>query len=304
MIKLDLKQDAMLCSGHAAGRRLPRAAAPLPRHDGGGHCNAAGRDRCGVDEAGRAGLPAENHEHELICTEAAPTFAAPADAGHSWRIVRLVWLEGSNTMTRLKTPLGIIIAALIVCACGKSEAPPAAAAAAPEPAATGQEAGNITARSLLDQALAEARRWQADAQLIGVTTSLADGPAHGFWFYDLQSPSRGTCTRIRAMGNGSVNNVGTGEECVLMKPVSEGFVDSPAAYEAALAAGFQKGDSVQFGLRYQRDQALATARECWVVWSDLDGDDEKGIIRGWCIDPATGTFVTRLSGYGRTEPLQ
>lgn len=182
---------------------------------------------------------------------------------------------------------------------GQGEAP----AAGPDTATPGQENALITARSMIDEALAKAQQWQADAELIGVTTSLADGPAHNFWFYDVQSPSQETCTRIRAMANGSVENVGGGEGCVLMKPVSNEFVDSPVAYEAALAAGFQKGDSVQFGLRYQRDQALPAPRECWVVWSDADGDEEKGVTRGWCIDPATGVFVTRLSGYGRIEPL-
>jgi hypothetical protein len=217
-------------------------------------------------------------------------------------------------MTDLKTPFPALVAALILFGCGENPAPqatgpaeattPEAAPAAQEPASAETEEGMIAARSLLDLSLAEAQRWQADAQLVGVTTGLADGPANNFWFYDVQSPSKGTCTRIRAMANGSVENVGTGDECVLMKPVSTGFVDSPAAYEAALAAGFRKGDSVQFGLRFQRDQALQAPRECWVVWSDADGDETKGIIRGWCIDPATGAFVTRLSGYGRTEPLQ
>lgn len=217
-------------------------------------------------------------------------------------------------MTRFRPVVATVIAVLILFGCGKGPAPrnttPAgspppldAASVVQEPATAADEA-LITARSLLNQALAEAGKWQPDAQLASVTTSLADGPAHSFWFYDVQSPSKGTCTRIRAMANGSVQNVGSGDECVLMKPVSTGFVDSPAAYEAALTAGFQKGDSVQFGLRFQRDQALPTPRECWVVWSDADGDEEKGLTRGWCIDPAAGTFVTRLSGYGRTEPLQ
>ncbi len=161
----------------------------------------------------------------------------------------------------------------------------------------------ITARLMLNQALAEAKKWQADAQLVSVSTSLADGPTHLFWFYDFQSPSRETCTRIRALSNGEVKDVGPGDPCLLMKPVSSGFVDSPAAYEAALAAGFRKGDSVEFGLRFQRDQALPVPRECWVIWSDPDGDEDKGIIRGWCVDLATGAFVTRLSGYGRHEPL-
>ena len=167
-----------------------------------------------------------------------------------------------------------------------------------------EEGDGITARSFIDQALAEAKKWQPDAELVGVSTGLAEGPRHAFWFYDVQSQSKGNCTRIRALANGRVENVGLGEECVLMKPVSDGFVDSPVAWEAARAAGFAPGDSTQFGLRFQRDQALPAPRECWVLWSDADGDEEKGIILGWCVDPATGTFVTRLSGYGRNEPLQ
>ncbi len=208
--------------------------------------------------------------------------------------------------------LTLVTAGGLLAGCGSRETPPAAAGpegdTAPAAAASATDpespADGITARAMLDQAMAEATRWQADAELAGVTTSMAEGPTHGFWFYDVQSPSHKTCTRIRVLANGQVVNVGNGETCQLMKPVSRDFVDSPAAYEAALAAGFQPGKSVQFGLRYQRDQALPEPRSCWVLWSDLDGDEEKGIIRGWCIDPATGTFVTRLSGYGRTEPAQ
>jgi hypothetical protein len=66
---------------------------------------------------------------------------------------------------------------------------------------------------MLAAALAEARKWQPDAELVTVTTSLAEGPRHGFWFYDVQSRAQGTCTRIRALANGSVANVGTGEGC-------------------------------------------------------------------------------------------
>lgn len=211
-------------------------------------------------------------------------------------------------MRRFKPHASIAIAVLLLSACGESTPPDTATAqptppaeltpAAPEPAAAEAKSDLITARSLLDQALAEAQKWQADAQLIGVTTSLADGPAHSFWFYDLQSPSQGTCTRIRAMANGSVTNVGSGDACILSKPVSTGFVDSPVAYEAALAAGFRKGESVQFGLSYSGDEALPAPRECWVVWSDPDGDEETGTIRGWCVDPQSGAFVTRLAGRG------
>jgi hypothetical protein len=211
-------------------------------------------------------------------------------------------------MSRNSTFFTVIIISFLAAACGggappqESTAPmpadaPAEAAAAPEPADEG-----IAARAMLDQALAEAKKWQSDAELTVVTTSLAEGPRHGFWFYDVQSPSTGTCTRIRVLANGRVENVGTGEDCVLMKPVSAGFIDSPVAWDAALAAGFVPGDSAQFGLRFQRDEALPAPRECWVLWSDADGDESAGVIRGWCVDPATGQFVTRLSGKGRIEP--
>jgi hypothetical protein len=185
--------------------------------------------------------------------------------------------------------------ALVVSGCGEKPATATATATVPE-------AGKLTARAMLEPAIAEARKWEPDAELVGVTTSLADGPAHDFWFYDFQSPARSTCTRIRALASGSVTNAGTGGECRLSSPVSTGFIDSPVAYDAAVAAGFRKGESVQFGLSVKSDQALPAPRECWVVWSDGDGDDEKGIIRGWCVDPATGAFVTRLSGYLAPTP--
>lgn len=199
--------------------------------------------------------------------------------------------------------------ALAVAACGGGETPPpppgaTSAPAAVEAAPPAASEEGITARTMLDAALAEARTWQPDAELVTVTTSLAEGPRHGFWFYDVQSRAQGTCTRVRALANGSVANVGTGEQCVLMKPVSPEFVDSPAAWDAARAAGFEPGDSAQFGLRFQRDEALPAPRECWVLWSDADGDEAAGTIRGWCVDPASGQFVARLSGKGRTEPLQ
>jgi hypothetical protein len=214
------------------------------------------------------------------------------------------------TSTRL---ILCMFAALALNACGGKAPQPAAttapeaatppAAAEPAPAEAASEDG-ITARAMLEQALAEARNWAPDAELIGVATSLAEGPRHGFWFYDVQSRAKGACTRIRALASGGVSNVGTGDGCVLMKPVSLAFVDSPAAWDTARAAGFDPGDSAQFGLRFQRDEALPQARECWVLWSDLDGDEASGLTRGWCVDPATGAFVTRLSGKGRIEPLQ
>lgn len=214
-------------------------------------------------------------------------------------------------MKHVRMFLYTVLAALLG-ACGGSEAPqPTAdptppASAAVEPAPPAGEAGDdgITARAMLEQAMAEAKRWEPDAELVVVTTSLAEGPRHAFWFYDVQSRAKGSCTRIRVLAKGAVANVGTGETCVLMTPVSEGFVDSPVAWEAARAAGFEPGESAQFGLRFQRDEVLPEPRECWVLWSDIDGDEAAGLIRGWCVDPSSGQFVTRLSGKGGPVPLQ
>lgn len=171
------------------------------------------------------------------------------------------------TSTRL---IMCMFAAMALNACGGKTPQPVATTtpdaatpttAAPAPAEAASEDG-ITARAMLEQALAEARNWAPDAELIGVATSLTEGPRHGFWFYDVQSRAKGACTRIRALANGGVSNVGTGDGCMLMKPVSLAFVDSPAAWDAARAAGFNPGDSAQFGLRFQRDEALPQAREC------------------------------------------
>ncbi len=83
--------------------------------------------------------------------------------------------------------------ALVVSGCGEKPATATATATVPE-------AGKLTARAMLEPAIAEARKWEPDAELVGVTTSLADGPAHDFWFYDFQSPARSTCTRASHWG--------------------------------------------------------------------------------------------------------
>ncbi len=162
----------------------------------------------------------------------------------------------------------------------------------------------ITARDMLGQAMAEARRWAPDAELVVVTTSLAEGPRHLFWFYDVQSRSTGTCTRIRVLADGEVENVGTGGRCALRVPIAENFVDSPFVWQAVRDAGFRHGgDTVQFGLQFQRDDVLPAPRECWVVSSRADIDEAAGLIRGWCADPVSGDFVTRLSGKGGSVRL-
>lgn len=204
-----------------------------------------------------------------------------------------------------RRPLLPAIAAVVLAACGGGggTSPAAGGSAAARSNAAASVAG-ITARALLEPALAEARAWLPDAELVAVSTSFAAGPRHTFWFYDVQSPSRKSCTRIRVLENGTIENVGTGGACVLMKPLSGDFIDSPEAWRAARAAGFVPGDSVQFALRYQRDAALPATQECWLLWSDAEGDAAAGVIRGWCVDPASGQFVARLAGKGRSTPAQ
>lgn len=197
-------------------------------------------------------------------------------------------------------PLLLAIAAVVLGACGGGGSSPAAGDGVDaRPAAPASVAG-ISARALLEQALAEARAWQPDAELVAVSTSFATGPRHTFWFYDVQSPSRKSCTRIRALENGTIENVGTGGACVLMKPLSGEFIDSPEAWRAARAAGLIPGGSMQFALRYQRDAALPAPQACWLLWSDADRDAATGVTRSWCVDPASGQFVARLSGKGRS----
>ena len=41
-----------------------------------------------------------------------------------------------------------------------------------------------------------------------------------------------------------------------------------------------------------------------MLWSDHDAGETPATIRGWCVDPASGGFLVRLSGKGRTGRLE
>ena len=193
---------------------------------------------------------------------------------------------------------------LFAAGCGKKERPSTTTESAVASSAPGASTSTapataedkITARSHLDRVMAEAAKWRADAEPVGVFTSYADGPAAAFWLYDFQSPSTKLCTRLRVFAAGRLDTAEPEHECRIQKPVTKDFVDSPAAMSAAVNAGLKKGESVEFHLRFLKDKALATPRICWVVSSDFDS--EEGVTRAWCVDPGTGAFVTRLSGYG------
>ena len=156
-----------------------------------------------------------------------------------------------------------------------------------------QAAGN-TAMSHLAQAQQAAHSWQADATLTRVgTTSLQKDGAALVWEYDFLSPSTVTCARFStATGDTRVTELAA---CPPAKTVSGDFVDSPAAIEAAIKAGFQPGETSYAYLSYVNDSAFPD-RECWALYTANDFDAQTIAMRAWCVDPETGDFVGRLSG--------
>jgi hypothetical protein len=210
----------------------------------------------------------------------------------------------------------VLLTGLAACSPEAAEqSPPTAAGAAtdnPETAATPATAApppqdGITARAFLDQALAAAQAWQPDAQLYGVHTSYASSGHNAFWFYDVQSPAQGQCSRFRAMASGQFDNVEEAHDCMLSAPLATDFIDSPQAFAAATAAGFKHDEDVSLHLHVMRDdEVLPGPRPCWVANSaEYDTDPEQGIARkGWCVDPMSGEFVVRLSGFGRPARLE
>lgn len=217
-------------------------------------------------------------------------------------------------MIRIANIAACVAAVSLMSGCGGepdgADAEVAAAATAEAPSGTSPlEAADtgITARTHFGETIAAARGWQADAQLFGVHTSFAESGYNAFWFYDVQSPATGQCTRFRVLGAGQIERVEEPFDCVLSAPAPERFIDSPEALAAALAAGFRHDDDITLHLQVMRDdEALPEPRACWVVYSTAyDADPEQGVARrGWCVDPGTGGFVTRLSGYGRPARLQ
>lgn len=212
------------------------------------------------------------------------------------------------TPTRIALSLLVTSLALGISACGKSEEtkdtkkPEAAQATSPAPKSTpavvtaAQPADGITARAAFSRALAEGLKWRADAEAFNVFTSSENGATAEFWLFDFQSRSIKTCTRFIAFASGELKTTEASHDCRIRKAVEREFVDSPAAIASAVAAGMKTGQSVEINLRFLQDNALAAARACWVISSDSDSG--SGVTRAWCVNPATGVFVTRLSGYG------
>ena len=157
----------------------------------------------------------------------------------------------------------------------------------------------LTARARLEQAAAEARIWKHDAVLtrVGTTDVKADGKAI-VWQYNFQSESSRKCFRVVVVATGMTNTTDLGA-CTLDKVVGSEFVDSPEAFKGALAGGFKASEPNNMYLAHPRDRQLKPARACWVLFSPkADFDKSKAVMRGWCVDPKSGQFVTRLVGEG------
>ena len=157
----------------------------------------------------------------------------------------------------------------------------------------------VTAKSGLEKAVAEAKKWKPDAELsmVGTGNAKADGTSM-FWNYDFQSKKTRTCARVMVLAIGRVTTQDFGE-CTLAKPIATTFVDSPAAMAGAKAGGFQAGEEISLVLNHRSDKNLNPSRECWRISSpEHDFDKKKSVMRSWCVDPKSGKFVTRLAGEG------
>jgi hypothetical protein len=158
-------------------------------------------------------------------------------------------------------------------------------------------AADDTAKPGLAQALQMAAKWQPDAKLTGIGTPAADATgASRLWQYDFHSPKAKKCARVQLIKGMPPNLVDFGS-CTPDKSISTGFVDSPVAMQEARKAGFKPdpdGDN-SMTLRKSKDK-LAKGKECWNVSSARDFDPAKSVMRGWCVDAKSGTFLMRLSG--------
>lgn len=158
-------------------------------------------------------------------------------------------------------------------------------------------AADDTAKSELSQALQAAAKWQPDARLEAVSTSLADATGRSrLWQYSFHSPKARKCVRVQIVKGMPLNVVDLGS-CAPGKPVTTEFVDSPAAMQEAAKAGFSPDPEGWNSMLLSRSKdRLAKDKECWNVSNVKDFDPKKSVKKGWCVDAKTGKFATRLSG--------
>lgn len=162
---------------------------------------------------------------------------------------------------------------------------------------TAQALDMMTAQEALGRASPLAMKWNPDAAL--TQASATDVKQNGksiVWQYLFQSQTSRTCFRVVVIATGATNTTDLGK-CTLGVALASPFVDSPVAFKAAVAGGFKPGETNEMSLVQKSDRNLKPARACWVTFTyDHDFDRAQGLIRGWCVDPKTGQFVTRLSG--------
>jgi hypothetical protein len=158
-------------------------------------------------------------------------------------------------------------------------------------------AADDTATSGLAQAQQAAVKWQADARLETVSTTLADATGKSrLWQYSFHSPKARKCARVQIIKDMPLNLVDLGT-CTPGKPITTKFVDSPAAVQEATKAGFTPDPEGWNSMLLSRSKdRLAKDKECWNVSNIKDFDPKKSVMKGWCVDAKTGKFVTRLAG--------
>ncbi|NJD63243.1 MAG: hypothetical protein FIA93_11075 [Deltaproteobacteria bacterium] len=157
-------------------------------------------------------------------------------------------------------------------------------------------AADDTANAGLAQALQAAAKWMPDAKLETISTPLADATGKSrVWQYSFHSPKAGKCVRIQIIKGMPLNLIDLGS-CIPNKPISTKFVDSPIAMQQAMKAGFQPDKDDNSMMLSRSKDRLAKDKECWNVSSAKDFDPAKSVMRGWCVDAKSGTFLMRLSG--------
>jgi hypothetical protein len=153
-----------------------------------------------------------------------------------------------------------------------------------------------TAKTGLAQAVQMAAKWQKDAKLEAISTPLADGAGNSrLWQYSLHSTKARKCLRVQIIKGMPPNVVDLGT-CIPNKPISNEFVDSPVAMQQVRKAGFQTDSDDNSMLLSRSKDKLAKDKECWAVSNAKYFDNKRSVMRGWCVDAKTGTFLMRLSG--------
>lgn len=131
------------------------------------------------------------------------------------------------------------------------------------------------ARAALEQAIAAAKQWQADAILTNVSslTVNEDGTANT-WFYAFHSPKTKKYMNVTAVGR----KIETLEVIRgLTDPLALDFIDSDLAMQEAKKNGI-KGNSPSMGL----------VKRGWAV----NGGFESGDVSVW-LNPKTGAFLRK-----------